>query len=62
MRFYPPYVLYASLRAPGDGRLDQHVDGYRRMLAAIRDDRYDWDAADRSDVIDFQSLPIAEGD
>lgn len=58
MRFAPPYVLYGSLKAPQDGRLDPHVDGYRRLLEAIRDDRYDWDAADGFDVVDVDSMPI----
>jgi putative NADPH-quinone reductase len=59
MRFPPPYVLFGSLKAPTDGRLESHVEGYRRLLEAIRDDRYDWDAADNLDVIKVDSLPIA---
>jgi putative NADPH-quinone reductase len=62
MYFSAPYVLYASLRAPTDGRMDAHVEGYSRLLRAIRDDRYDWDVADNADVIEFGSLPIVEGD
>ena len=61
MQFSAPYVLYASLKAPADGRIDAHVEGYRRLLSAIRDDRYDWDAADGRDVVEFDSLPIAKG-
>ena len=61
MRFSPPYVLYASLKAPTDGRLDPHVEGYRRLLCAVRDDRYDWDKAEQREVIDSGSLPILEG-
>ena len=62
MRFCTPYVLFGSLKAPSDGRLDPHVDGYRKLLLAIRDDRYDWDVAQRSDVLGFDSLPVMEGD
>lgn len=58
MRFAPPYVLYGSLKAPGDGRLERHVAGYRRLLEAIRDDRYDWAAADELDVIEVESMPV----
>ena len=58
MRFAPPYVLYGSLRAPTDGRLDAHVDGYRTLLEAIRDDRYDWDAADDLDVVQSHNIPL----
>ena len=62
MRFSAPYALFASLKAPNDGRLDPHVEGYRRLLYAIRDDRYDWDVADKSDVLGFDTLPIQGGD
>jgi hypothetical protein len=54
-------VLFGSLKAPGDGRMDRHVDGYQKLLCAIRDDRYDWSRADSRDVVDADSLPITEG-
>lgn len=59
MGFPAPYVLYGSLQAPDDGRLRDHVAGYRRLLEAIRDDRYDFSAATTASVIDCDSLPIA---
>lgn len=58
MSFSPPYVLYASLKAPAENRVDPHVTGYRKLLCAIRDDQYDWSAAESRDVLDFNSLPI----
>ncbi len=58
MRFATPYALYSALKAPSVGEVDPHVDGYRRLLEAIRDDRYDWDAADDSEVLGYGSLPI----
>ena len=61
MKFSAPYVLFASLKAPGDGRMERHVDGYQELLCAIRDDRYDWSEADNRDIVDFESLPITEG-
>ena len=61
MRFSPPYVLYASLTAPSTGAVEPHVEGYRRLLEAIRDDQYDWVAADRRETVDVDSLPIPEG-
>ena len=61
MKFGPPYVLYESLRAPSTGAVEPHVEGYRRLLTAIRDDQYDWDTADRREAIDVDSLPIREG-
>ncbi len=61
MTFAPPYVLYAALRAPSTGGVEPHVQGYRRLLEAIRDDRYDWDAAARRETVDVESMPIREG-
>ena len=61
MQFAPPYVLYASLRAPSTGAVEPHVEGYRRLLEVIRDDKYDWDAADRRETVDVDTLPIREG-
>ena len=62
MKFSAPYVLYASLRAPSEGAVEPHVEGYRCLLEAIRDDRYDWDAADLRETVGFNALPIQEGD
>ena len=45
MEFAAPYVLYSSLRASDDGRLEAHVTGYRQLLEAIRDDRFDIESA-----------------
>jgi glutathione-regulated potassium-efflux system ancillary protein KefG len=60
MRFTAPYVLYGALQAPDAGRVDPHVDGYRRLLEAIRDDRYDFDTAEMMEVTGFDTLPIKE--
>jgi putative NADPH-quinone reductase len=58
MEFSPPYVLFESLRAPGIGDIELHAEGYRRLLEAVRDDRYDFEAAGSKDVIGFDDLPI----
>ncbi|MDH4107939.1 MAG: NAD(P)H-dependent oxidoreductase [Gammaproteobacteria bacterium] len=60
MCFPAPYVLYASLKAPAAGLVEPHVNGYRRLLEAIRDDRYDFERAERLDVVRFDDLPIRE--
>ena len=60
MRFSTPYALYSALRAPSVGEVEPHVDGYRQLLEAIRDDRYDWEAADRVDVLGYNTLTIKE--
>ena len=60
MRFSAPYVLFSSLKAPSSGVLASHVEGYRRLLAGIRDDAYDFDSADRMALVTYQTLPVRE--
>lgn len=62
MHFLAPYVLFSALSAPEDGTLQPHVEGYRQLLEAIRDDRYDFAAAERMDVVGFENLPIRAKD
>lgn len=58
MHFTAPYVLYHALKAPADGDMDRHVAGYRGLLEALRDDRYDFDAAETRDTVQHDSLPL----
>jgi len=58
MQFLAPYVLYGALRAPDEGLVEPHVDGYRQLLEAIRDDRYDFAAAEKRDFVTFNDLPL----
>ena len=60
MDFSAPYVLYGSLRALRDGLVEPHAKGYRMLLEAIRDDRYDLKAADLGEVVSCADLPIRE--
>ena len=60
MHFTAPYVLYGALQAPDAGLVDPHVDGYQRLLEAIRDNRYDFKVAEMMDVTDFDTLPITK--
>jgi len=60
MHFATPLALYAALKAPLVGEVDPHVAGYRKLLEAIRDDRYDWQAAESADVLTYGTLPISE--
>ena len=57
MAFPAPYVLYGALHAPDNGRLPPHVAGYCRLIEAIRDDRYEFEAAVQTDWIDVERLP-----
>jgi len=38
--------------------VEPHVEGYVRLLEAIRDDRYDFAAAEEMDVVHFDTLPV----
>ncbi|MEM9146083.1 MAG: NAD(P)H-dependent oxidoreductase [Pseudomonadota bacterium] len=58
MRFIAPYVLHAALKAPDTEALDHHIEGYGRLLRALRDDAYDFAAGEQMDVVTFDSLPI----
>ena len=58
MQFLAPYVLYGALRAPDEGLVEPHVNGYRQLLEAVRDDRYDFGAAEEMDVVTFDTLPM----
>jgi putative NADPH-quinone reductase len=60
MHFPAPYVLYSSLNAPAEGQVEPHVAGYITLLEAIRDDRYDFGAAQHMDVVRFDTLPIRQ--
>lgn len=60
MRFTPPYVLFSSLKAPEDGRVIPHADGYIRMLEAIRDDRFNYSEAETAELLFYDTLPILQ--
>ncbi len=58
MRFSAPYVLYAALLAAESGYNLPHIKSYRQLLEAIRDDHYDFTAAEKMDVATAKNLPI----
>lgn len=58
MRFAPPYVLHSSLSAPGAGEVAPHVEGYQKLLRAIRDDAYDFDNAAKLETVTYDTLPM----
>ena len=61
MEFLAPYVLFGSLSAPDTGRLEPHTAGYRQLLEALRDDRFDYEAAVQAVTLDSDSVPIGVG-
>lgn len=60
MRYIPPFVLFASLKARTDGRAQTHVDAYRSLLQALRDDRFDIKAARSCELLAADTLPILQ--
>jgi glutathione-regulated potassium-efflux system ancillary protein KefG len=62
MRFTPPFVLFSAGKAASDGRADRHLSSYRQLLEALRDDRFDFEAAHRLDLLHHDNLPIEGGE
>lgn len=58
MQFTPPFVMFSSLKAPHDGRVEPHAANYILMLQAIRDDMFDFEEADTREHMSFNDLPI----
>ena len=50
MNFLAPYILFGALEAD-EARRRAHVDGYVRLLEALRDDRLDMAASRASDYL-----------
>ncbi len=57
MRFAAPYVLHGARH----GDIQSHVDGFVRLLEAVRDDRFDFEGAEGMETMNFSTLPIMEG-
>jgi len=47
MQYLPPYALFGARTALDDGRIDAHIDNWRRILDCLREGRIDteWAAA-----------------
>ena len=56
MRFMAPYVLHSSLRSDAA----PHAEGFARLLAGLRDDRFDYDRAERAETLSHTNLPLTE--
>ena len=60
MRFVPPFALFAANGAAADGRAREHLAAYTTLLDALRDDRFDFDQADRLDLLSGDMLRVLE--
>jgi len=61
MNYISPFTLFASLRAKADGRLAEHAEQYQKLLLALRDEKFDHEAAKQLPVLTANNLPIVEG-
>ncbi|WP_337271173.1 NAD(P)H-dependent oxidoreductase [Oryzifoliimicrobium ureilyticus] len=60
MRFVAPYALFSAHDAQQEGRADPHLEGYRRLLLALRDETFDLSAATQTELLSAETLPIRE--
>ncbi|MEM1360366.1 MAG: NAD(P)H-dependent oxidoreductase [Pseudomonadota bacterium] len=58
MHYLAPYAMYGALYAVEEDRLEPHLQGYQRLLEALRDDRLDLLAAQNADVLNPDTLPL----
>jgi putative NADPH-quinone reductase len=61
MTYIPPMVLFGSLGAKTEDRLEPHIKQYRDVMLALRDDRFDLQQALKRDLLLDESPPILEG-
>ena len=61
MVYVPPLVLFAAMSARNDGRAEEHFKQYRLLLEALRDGRFDVEAARKRDLLGDGALPVLEG-
>lgn len=61
MTYIPPLVLFGSLRADSEGRVDPHMKQYLEVLLAMRDDHFDLQQALNRELLLDAPLPILEG-
>ncbi len=62
MKYSAPFVLYSALNADENVEIARHVEAYSKILDAIINDRYDFDAAIEADVICADSISNYIGD
>lgn len=48
VRYLPPFSLFAAGHAIDEGRLEEHVDAYERLLTAVAEDHLDLDRAEQA--------------
>lgn len=61
MNFLPPYVLFSSLNAKENGKLQDHVHTYKRLLLGLVNNTFDYSAASKHDFLTSSDLPVKHG-
>lgn len=61
MRFVAPYTLFGAQGAVEDGRGDAHALGYRELLEALHDDKFDVEAGVGMETMSCDTLPFKSG-
>ncbi len=56
MRFAAPYVLHSALKEDPT----RHAEGFAELLTALRDDRFDLEAAEAADTLTCETLPLLQ--
>lgn len=56
MPFVAPYTLYGALSAKNQAARDAHINGYRTLLEALRDDRFDVSAGQAGQLLTADGL------
>jgi len=56
MHFLAPFVLFSSLGARGDGRIEAHAGAYRRLLLSLRAGRFDVLSPGKATVITAEDI------
>jgi len=49
--YLPPYALFGSRTALEDGKLDEHIENWQKILICLRENRIDVDLAAQSDKL-----------
>lgn len=55
-RYLPPYAMFSALSADDKGELVSHCEGYKQLLEALRDDRFDIDAAQDAELLNATNI------
>lgn len=58
MKFLPPLVLFSSHVAARDERAEQHVEKYKQVLEALRDDQLDLSRVFEQDLLGIPMIPL----